>query len=775
MRLPTAGASQRMPRQPSTHRTQQLVIDGAKKENKWLNDTHQAVRGVHKTYMDIKDDEKLAAEKAENKAYRDEMRTRAESDRETREDKALEASWDKMHDDAERERIKLGKEADYALTEHNKFQTQTADGKATIQMASWDKIHQGKEYYSADEIADDIPIKRTEIVVDEKGNEVEVTRDRIPAYEVYPLMRQKQYNTTYESVAQDIGDPESRADFLYKSRVDGAVQDAKVNKVASKAQHVQIRKSQEENIDSALMRRDYKSAMEIAYNFSGTDAERQSMVKKVRYMSEYDTYNDAMSEENMTAMDNSLNRLQSDNYSGNLNEPQRLATINQLKSKMSQITAKTDTKVKREKSIFGLEVDKTLKMMENGTPVNPEEIARMGQQIDRMKQNGTLDTEAWLKREYMFNTLNQMQPRLTIFRSTDDITRARVMDDLHGKIKTWEDQFEYDIYDSVNNEVEKEIKDDPLRYAEKVGITDLATLIPMDNNIGFTPDSMQERIKSAVDVDTRYNIENTGVFTKEEVRSVVQKLNDSSDDDVLRFVSNIVGSAREESKRVWSQLAANGGGEYAILGDMVEQNELDGARMILKGKTALKETPEVVGSWNKDMFPGLIDMMGSAYSASPKTRGNVMAGIKNAYAGLSAQVHDYSGEYDEERMRKAMNMVAGNTTTIGGNTVVLPDRNMKPEVFDSFLRDLNGMYLKALGSVRGYTTPDQIGDLKGMMRDGDVRIIGAGRNSYFLYDSTKGTYLTRDSDGKPFRLKYHKNADSRTRWERGTDRLSEVF
>lgn len=657
---------------------------------------------------------------------------------------------------------------------HAQFQSQEAFSKANSQMRSWEEEFGTKEYFKGDEIPEGIDVKTTETVVDSMGNDVEVMRERIPAYEVYPQMRSQYQRKVNSATAKDITSSSARA--VWSSQMDerSKKENHKIVMQTEEAQNNQIRDAQNSDIKTSLMGRDYESAMLTAQNYHGSDSERKAQVDKVKYIAEFDTYNSSMSTDNMSGMKNSLEVLQNKNYKGSLNEVQRLATINQLKSKIGQNKSRTTASHIASVGILGYEIDSTINDLESGKNINPEDINRLYGQMDASMKSGSAKGVAWEKRKFEFNTLVNLQPALAEFRTINEVSRDTALREMRDSADSWEDHYKVDLFESADKEATKALREDPLAYAEETGIVKLKPL-EIDEGGRISSQSLKSRVLSAEASDSRYGKKTqTDLFTNSEMGSIVYGLNQASDNEKLQFVSDISSNlSPEQATRVWSQLASQGGSGYAILGDMISEQEVTGARMMLTGQSVIKNNPEVLGDWDSKMKPQLLTSMGNAFSSSPETRGMMMQGIKDVYAGLSMRDHDLSGEYNEARMKEAQRLVVGNTYQIGGSTIPLPERSMQPDTFDIFLRDMDVSYVRTLGGIDGYDSVSANGELKDKLRNGEILLIATGKNQYVLFDAERRSYLRRSDNKSRFILSYDENADQRSRWQRGYERAIE--
>lgn len=177
-------------------------------------------------------------------------------------------------------------------------QEQNEDTSVKLQNTKYLKDNIDKDYYTADEIPDDIVVAggRTKTVIDADGNTVEVPR-RIPRAEVFPQMYERHMKGVIDAAANGISSG-PRSDEFKKAQALALQQDTVKLQQLAHADMVNARR-QEQDAQMQLMmeQKDFAGAAKIAGEFEGTDVERQAKQREVRINDELNTLNELKSTE----------------------------------------------------------------------------------------------------------------------------------------------------------------------------------------------------------------------------------------------------------------------------------------------------------------------------------------------------------------------------------------------------------------------------------------------------------------------------------------------
>lgn len=653
-------------------------------------------------------------------------------------------------------------EMNKVIQERNDEQQNAAFSKVNNVMHDFDAANAGKEYYMGDEIPDDLDFKKTEIQIDADGNEVEVVRERIPAYEIQAAMRDKYHRKAIAAAAADIESPSRRTLFMQQMEERANSQNIRYLERSAAEQTESIRRQQNEDFTQSLLNRDYETAAYIAHNFNGSDTERREKARNVRYMMEADSYADAMSEDDIGRMQSALKFLSKDGYAGELNEPQRLATIDQLKARINLINKRNEAAYQGRLTLLGVEVDRTIDALESGEMVSPQHQARLFAQIQAAKDAGLISGEdsSWVKRTAFFSEAATYSPDLVQFKSKPLQEQEAIIREMRNSAVSGSDYHKLDIYTKNHENAKSMLNSDPLMYGAQTGIIDLQ---PFD--FADPAASLVKRQNDVASMKSQYGDSMVpAFFTKQEAMEFSRAVQDAPVKDQMRMLSIINGQlSKDNANAVRSQLMGNGGGVLAVASDALDSNQPFIAEKILMGRDALREVPEAFKSWDIDATPLVLSEIGNAYSASPATMGQVMESIKAAYAAQTISDGDFSGVVNSKRLKSAIKEVTGGLIKIGSSTIVSPDRNVDDRKFDSWLRDVQPKYLDTLGGIKGYSGRAGVMALHTQVSKGDVTMVNVGKDKYLLRGEN-GFLVKKDDPSNVFILQYNPDAVYGSKW-----------
>lgn len=649
------------------------------------------------------------------------------------------------------------------VDEYNKQQMNEAFSKANNVMHDFDTQHAGKEFYSGDEIPEGVDVRTTETVIGPDGVEEEQIRQRIPAYEVQSQIRDRHQRKAIEAAAMDIRSPSGRSQFTAQMTERANAQNVKMVEHSRQEQNKQIRQQQTMELETALLDRDYETASYVANNFQGSETERQELTKKVSYFAESDTYNDVMSEENLAGIDRSIAVLEKDGYAGNLNEVQRLATLNQLRSKRSQITAKHTKAAEGSATILGIEIDRTIDALESGQDVPASHLSRLWTKAEEAHKAGLASGTTWEKRMYFFAEANGYASDLVDFRTKPPQEQEEIIRNMESGAETGADKHKLDVYKKSHQEAKTMLKSDPISYASKTGVVDVE---PMDfSSPAAMVASLNERKGARANVGVTFG-PNAGnkFFTKQELDDFTYMMDNASVEDKMGMLQTITTTLDSTSATaVLSQLSGGRSAKYAVAGDLMNDGHIEASRSVLRGEKVLKDNPDIVKAWDSMAAPRLHQKLGNAFATSPRTNGAVMESVRLAYADRAFRAGVRPDIIDVDVLDKAIEDVAGNVVEYNGANIALPDRDMKSGEFDSWLRDIDKGYIKDQGGVRNYMGEGGNELLKSQMRNGEITLQNVGKDKYLLWSEDDG-YLVNDRDGNRFILQYNPDATLGSKW-----------
>jgi len=188
--------------------------------------------------------------------------------------------------------------------------------EAQIEMDEFERKFAAKEFYTSAEVegVPDGAVRRTTSGTDDNGNPVEVDRNDIPAYQVYPYMLQNKMQGLMKQKAEGISNPFLREQFENRS---AKIASSKFLKAGLAAEKQQQRYLKEVAMDSSL-----QSAIngnlgmaELQINEAQFSAqETKELIRNRREVYEWGNDSDIINTRSIKAMSARLEQLQSKSY-----------------------------------------------------------------------------------------------------------------------------------------------------------------------------------------------------------------------------------------------------------------------------------------------------------------------------------------------------------------------------------------------------------------------------------------------------------------------------
>lgn len=213
-------------------------------------------------------------------------------------------------------------------------------------MSDFHGKYTGKEYYTPDEIPDDIDVRRTDNQVGPDGETVEVPRENIPAYEVYPKLYQKFAEANAAASAGMIDDETVREQWMLNTK--GTITAGYTNAVidSNEQQDRYLAKQLAGQIENELNNQKYGVAEALAQDIKDPVA-KQAVMDRIAFKQEDDYYVNLMlaGADDPRALDEmqvAIAALRDEDIPSNLSPSQRLARATALESAVDKQLAQRE-------------------------------------------------------------------------------------------------------------------------------------------------------------------------------------------------------------------------------------------------------------------------------------------------------------------------------------------------------------------------------------------------------------------------------------------------
>ncbi|MCF6216848.1 MAG: hypothetical protein L3J58_11845 [Emcibacter sp.] len=345
-----------------------------------------------------------------------------------------------------------------------------------------------------------------------------------------------------------------------------------------------------------------------------------------------------------------------------------------------------------------------------------------------------------------------------------------VINDIEGQIAdadgvaTFEQAENLGMARTLQSEMSREVKRDPLSWANRVGVAEVDPIFFQDTPTDDAPDgepgsainSMQRRQAQAEAVAEFYGIP-PKYLTDEEAAQISGLLPTADVADQLDMVERInAGFGEEASKAVLARLSSDNP-MFAHAGGIMADG-LPGSRAIageiLAGVLAQKEGNKV--SIDAIVAPSIFaDMEGGSLAFSVEARGNILKAAENIYTTRALQAGT-SDVFDQDIWEASLDAAVGGVIIDGekfggfgdfnGEAAVLPTGFSQDAFDDIFDRDM-GPWLLNEGVRHGDGTALTADEFE------DARLLNVGEGLYMIDLSEDGTRIMSGVlPGQPFIL-----------------------
>lgn len=626
----------------------------------------------------------------------------------------------------------------YALYDKRKTAAELEQANLDMQldMSEFTREHEEKEFYQAEELPDEIEVRRYDTVVDEFGVKQEVPRNKIPSHEVYPQLYRKRAENLIAAIAPRIGNLRARTSWT-KEKL--AVADEGFTKAALASidkQREQIKIRQRQNINEALDAGKYQMARELNKNFSGSPEEQQAFRDKINVRQETDTYRKFMAQDNIPAMTDAIEFLKSDNYvkdGGVLTMEDRLNFINAMERDIASLQTKSKKDKEVADKLLADEVRKTVTALERGQKIDPDRVAMLFTRLDPAEF-------PVLRRDLGLAVIYQKD--YAVFSMMNPAQRERLLKSYRTQMG---DAFEAEHYyrmEQAHKDLIAEQETDTMGLGRRSGIIDPKEFIPLDyDNLA---ESLAARIPLGEKLQRTYG-SFSGFLTKSEATELAGRINGLDVNGKISAISEITRGLGDRAPAIFQQLHDSGlVGTFPVAGIAASEGDADGSRVLLEGAALRKADPNILKNSKADMIDYLSENLKKAYASNPALRGMMVNAALDAYAYLSVPGENW----DEDIAEQAMKIATGGLVEYNGVMLDPPKRYFGQHQFEDYVDGLHHSSLKAMGNPLNFTT----NQLKSAIEDGTAQLMSVGHNEYAI--NYQGD-IVRDADtGDLFIFRY---------------------
>lgn len=333
------------------------------------------------------------------------------------------------------------------------------------------------------------------------------------------------------------------------------------------------------------------------------------------------------------------------------------------------------------------------------------------------------------------------------FRSLPPIGQEQVLNQLEAAVRkgpTPENVKTLEAYRSIAQNQQALVKDDPISFAAQKG---LGAVEPLNfSDLGGLPAQLTARLQVSRGMQAQYGAP-LKVLTKQETAALSDFMRRRTPDEkveLLRVLHDAMPDP-EAYQATMAQLAPGSpvtawAGSLAGRRPFVEENLIRPdvqtqaatvARDIIAGESILNPA-EGKSSFKmpneRDLRNGFEDAMGDAYRGREDAQEIAFNSARALYAKLSADEGAYTGEFDDNRWRRAVELATGGSAEFNGARVVLPYGMQEGEFKNAVFSELG----KLAASGRVGLTQQQLSRLKLVNHQDSTYLVTNG--SDYLFD-----------------------------------------
>ena len=605
---------------------------------------------------------------------------------------------------------------------------------------NWVEKNAGKEYYTAEELPADLPFARTEKVVDEQGNLVEVPREQIPAYEVYPTLYGKMLNSLVDSFSGSFTNSDVEAEWLEEARQKavGSIANAKLN--AIEKQRVFGIKQTVSFKNRALDAQKYDLARELIKGNPDLEPDdARAYLDEIDEREETDRYELLLTNLHEDGLRAALDYLtKTDTYDGALEPHEARAYASVIRGALTSLQVGRKSLAKEQEAELKYDVNNIIDVLKKGERVHPATLSVAQAQIKDVdtvlarKLNLAIDYSDLFHQLAVFPVTKQQANLEEI----EKIARTRYENSAEaGVLVTW-------LKEGLSK-IQASIANDQIAFWNDIATESIPELDV--KNIG---ESLAQRKTYAKAIANNWRV-GLKFFSKAEANEFVEFLATQPAEGKLAVAQQISAALGEDAYAVFSELDIKEAGVFTTAGRLMAENDPNTAKLLFQSEEYFKDNPSLVSEIKTDLERYVDAALGPAYEAQPQERRQLREAVVSLYAYQTRGERQVA--LDEDIADKAITALTGGLAEVGSSLVRVPYRGMPAAAFEDWVDRLTPYYIDKQGGTFSYTSDQVINRLQG----GELTLLHTPvRGEYVLYDNMSGNLIHQKDGTKPFVLKY---------------------
>jgi hypothetical protein len=357
-----------------------------------------------------------------------------------------------------------------------------------------------------------------------------------------------------------------------------------------------------------------------------------------------------------------------------------------------------------------------------GWKVSPEQTARVEQAVAGTDLAAELESTQRLA-QYSLMPTSQRQ---TILSEADT-----------GAL---EDASEYQKLLVTEQNIQKELAKDPLKFGSDQGIVDLDTFDP------FSPESLTSRLSQAEIASTHYGIP-VAPITDTEAQALSDQITKMTVPEKIALAETL-----QQAPEIWGTIAGKNQAVFSQAGAIGDRNIM---QRVFEGQEAIA-LKTVQSPSARDYLSRFEDYVGNVYGLEDK------AATRDAALAYYAATQTPGLDFDEDLFIDSIEAVTGGIAEVNGYRTQLP-RGIDEDRFDDFIDAIDEQFIEENGGlgfidpVTGRRNPYPETYINDVIKNSQVT---NKNNSEYLFTNGSSVFVRMDN-GQPFTFSYDETVIAR--------------
>ena len=366
-----------------------------------------------------------------------------------------------------------------------------------------------------------------------------------------------------------------------------------------------------------------------------------------------------------------------------------------------------------------------------GWKVSPEQTARVEQAVAGTDLAAELESTQRLA-QYSLMPTSQRQ---TILSEADT-----------GAL---EDASEYQKLLVTEQNIQKELAKDPLKFGSDQGIVDLDTFDP------FSPESLTSRLSQAEIASTHYGIP-VAPITDTEAQALSDQITEMTVTEKIALAETL-----QQAPEIWGSIASKNQAVFSQAGAIGDRNIM---QRVFEGQEAIAEG-NVVSPRKSDYLSAFEDYVGEVYGSEDK------AATREAALAYYAATQTPGEDFDKNLFLDSVEAVTGGIAAVNGFKTQLP-RGVDNSRFNEFIDAIDQQFIDENGGlgfidpVTGTRNPYPETYINEVIKNSEVT---NKNNSEYLFTNGSSVFVRMDN-GQPFTFSYDETVIARQKANKASRR-----